>query len=90
MLCTVLVMPLEYLSRGSLCSSHLVTFWGCKLATSITWLNCGSLLLVSLVVLLVPVSVCLVCPVCSFWGVVAVVVGCAKSAPCWRAGGGLG
>ena len=48
-LCIGLMIPLEYLSRGSLCSAQLASFWRCKLATSLTWLNCGSRLFVGLV-----------------------------------------
>ena len=84
------VIPLEYLSSGSLCSDRLVTFQACRLAVSITWVNCGRRLLAGLVVTFVPSIIFWARSMFPWWGVVTVVAGCSGFVFCALTWGGAG
>jgi len=86
----VSVIPFEYLSSGSLCSARLGAFWGCRLATSITWLKRGSRLLAGLVGGLMSHSAPSAWSVSSRCGVMVVAMGRSSIVSCPGTGGGRG
>ena len=82
-----IVIPLENLSRGSFCSGHLVAFWGCRLATSLTWLKRRRRLFNGLVGWLVSCSMFPSWTVRVLCGVVASVTGHSTLVSCAGTGG---
>ena len=84
----VMVIPFENLSSGSFCSDCLVAFWGCRLATSLTWLKCRRQLFNGLVGWLVSCSMFPSWTVRVLCGVVASVMGHSMLVSCAGTGGG--
>jgi hypothetical protein len=68
---------------------QLVTFWGCRLATSLIWVNCGRQLLAGYAGGVMPSTVCLVFMACSCWLGLVIMVGVAMARSCLVVGRGL-